>query len=74
MFSEFNDDYSEAFKYYFDVIMKPFSRFMLRAIEHIKPLEIDFICPGHGPMHHKNVKKAIELSEEYSKEYMSYLD
>jgi NADH oxidase (H2O-forming) len=70
MYSEFNKDYSEAFKYYFDVIMKPFSRFMLRAIDHIKPLEIDFICPGHGPMHHKNVKKAIELSEKYSADYM----
>jgi flavorubredoxin len=70
MFSEFDDKYTEAFKYYFDVIMKPFSRFMLRAIDHIKPLEIDFICPGHGPIHHKNLKKAIELSEKYSSDYM----
>ena len=70
IFSEFNKDYTEAFKYYFDVIMKPFSRFMLRAIDHIKPLEIDFICPGHGPIHHKNLKKAIELSEKYAGDYM----
>jgi flavorubredoxin len=70
MFSEFDDKYTDAFKYYFDVIMKPFSRFMLRAIDHIKPLEIDFICPGHGPIHHKNLKKAIELSEKYSSDYM----
>ncbi|MBK7133310.1 MAG: FprA family A-type flavoprotein [Bacteroidales bacterium] len=70
MFSEFDDKYTSAFKYYFDVIMRPFSRFMLRAIDHIKPLEIDFICPGHGPIHHKNLKKAIELSEKYSSDYM----
>jgi flavorubredoxin len=70
MFSEFNDVYTGTFKYYFDVIMKPFSRFMLRAIEHIRPLEINYICPGHGPMHHKNLKKAIELSEKYSADYM----
>ncbi len=70
MFSEFDDKYTAAFKYYFDVIMKPFSRFMLRAIDHIKPLDIDFICPGHGPIHHKNLKKAIELSEKYSSDYM----
>jgi NADH oxidase (H2O-forming) len=74
MFSEFNDVYTETFKYYFDVILKPFSRFMLRAIERIKPLDIDFICPGHGPIHHKNFKKAIELSESYSAEYMKILE
>jgi NADH oxidase (H2O-forming) len=70
MFSEFNDVYTETFKYYFDVILKPFSRFMLRAIERIKPLEISYICPGHGPIHHENWKTAVELSEKYSDEYM----
>lgn len=70
LFSEFTGDYPESFRYYFDVILKPFSRFMLKAIEKIKPLDIDFICPGHGPVHHKNLKTAIELSEKYSKEYM----
>lgn len=70
MFSEFNEAYTGTFKYYFDVIMKPFSRFMLRAIDHIKPLDIDFICPGHGPIHHKNLKKAIQLSEMYASDYM----
>lgn len=70
MFSEFDEKYTAAFKYYFDVIMRPFSRFMLRAIDHIKPLEIDYICPGHGPIHHKNLKKAVELSEKYSSDYM----
>jgi flavorubredoxin len=70
MFSEFNDAYSETFKYYFDVIMKPFSRFMQRAVERIRPLEIDFICPGHGPVHHKNLKMALDLSEKYSDDYL----
>ena len=70
MFSEFNEVYTEAYKYYFDVILKPFSRFMLRAIERIRPFEIDFICTGHGPMHHENTKTAIDLSERYSNEYL----
>lgn len=70
IFSDFSDEHAEAYKYYFDIIMKPYSRFMLKAIEKIKPLEIDFICPGHGPIHKENVKKAIELSEMYSNEYM----
>jgi NADH oxidase (H2O-forming) len=71
MFSDFTETYTETFKYYFDVILKPFSRFMLRAIEKIKPLDLDFICPGHGPIHGENLRKAVELSENYASSYMS---
>jgi len=70
IFSDFSEEYTETFKYYFDVIMKPYSRFMLKAIEWIKPLELDFICPGHGPVHRENLRKAIDLTESYANAYM----
>jgi NADH oxidase (H2O-forming) len=70
MFSNFDEPYTESFKYYFDVIMRPFSRFMLRAIEKVKPLDLNFICPGHGPIHGENIRKAIEISEKYADRYM----
>jgi NADH oxidase (H2O-forming) len=70
MFSDFSDEYTGTFKYYFDIIMKPFSRYMLKAIEKIKPLDFDFICTGHGPIHRENKDKAIQLSEKYAAEYM----
>lgn len=70
IYSDFSERYTETFKYYFDVIMKPYSRFMLKAIEWIKPLEIDFICPGHGPVHKENLRKAIDLTEMYASSYM----
>jgi flavorubredoxin len=70
MYSDFSEHYTESFKYYFDVIMRPFSRFLLKAIDKVKPLDIDFICPGHGPIHKENLKKAIELSEKLAGEYM----
>jgi flavorubredoxin len=73
MYSDFSGLYTETFKYYFEVIMKPFSRFMIKAIEKIKPLELDFICPGHGPIHKKNLRKAIELSEKYANKYMQLI-
>src|SRR5664280_441925 len=44
MYSDFNEHYTGSFKYYFDVIMRPFSRFLLKAIEKVKPLDIDIIC------------------------------
>ena len=70
MYSDFNGQYLDSFKYYFDIIMRPFSRFMLKAIEKIKSLEIDFICPGHGPIHKDNIRKALDLSEMYAENYM----
>lgn len=70
LFSDFSDEYEATFKYYFDVIMKPFSRFILRAIERIRPFDIDVICTGHGPIHREYIKKAIDLSVQYAEEYM----
>ena len=59
-------EYHEAFKYYFDVIMKPFSKFMLKAIEKIEQLDFNCICTGHGPILRTNWKKYVELTREYS--------
>ena len=70
MKDELNDDYLEAFKYYFDMILKPFSRFMVKAIERIKPLETSFICPGHGPVLGENRNKIVDLTLKYSNEYL----
>jgi flavorubredoxin len=71
MYSNFDEKYTISFKYYFDVIMRPFSRFILKAIEKIKPLDLNFICPGHGPIHEKYLGKAIDLSEKYADHYMN---
>ena len=70
LYSDFSEEYTEAFKYYFDVIMKPFSRFMTRAIDLIRPLDLDLICPGHGPVHSQNLNKAMDLSESYASDYL----
>jgi len=70
VFNDMSAEYLEAFKYYFDVILKPFSRFMVKAIDKIRPLEINFICTGHGPVHRENSRKIIDLTEKYSHEYL----
>ncbi len=67
MFDDKVGDFDEAFRYYFDVILKPFSKFMLKAIDKIKPLEINAICTGHGPILRSYWKKYVDLSEEIAK-------
>ncbi len=73
MFDDLVPDYHDSFKYYFDVILKPFSKFMLKAIEKIRPLDISVIATGHGPVLRSEWKKYVDLSEQYSKEYLAGL-
>lgn len=73
MYSVLTAEYIDTLKYYFDVILKPFSRFMVKAIEKIRPLEIDLICPGHGPVHRDTLKEIIDLTEKYSNDYLSLI-
>ncbi|MBG0858063.1 MAG: FprA family A-type flavoprotein [Bacteroidales bacterium] len=70
MKDDLTDNYVKALKYYFDVILKPFSRFMIKAIEKIRPLDISVICTGHGPILRKNWRKVVDLTEMYAKEYL----
>lgn len=74
MKDELNDDYLFALKYYFDVILRPFSRFMIKAIEKIKPLDYQVICPGHGPVLRDNREKVMELTEKYAREYLDTVE
>ena len=68
---ERRDEYDESFKYYFDVILKPYSKFMLKAIQKIEGLDIKTICPGHGPVLRKNWKKIVDQSKELSEEALA---
>jgi NADH oxidase (H2O-forming) len=71
MFDDKVGDFSSDFKYYFDVILRPFSKFMIKAIEKIEPLEIAMICPGHGPILRSGWKKAVELTKRYAEQYLA---
>lgn len=70
MFDDLVGNYSESFKYYFDVILRPYSKFMLKAIEKISPLDIRVICPGHGPVLRSTWKEKVDLSGKYAESYL----
>ncbi len=71
MFDDLVGDYGDSFRYYFDVILKPFSSFMIKAIEKIRPLEIVAVCPGHGPILRSTWKEKVSLSEKYAEQYLA---
>ncbi len=71
MFDDQVPDFDDAFKYYFDVIMKPFSKFVIRALEKIEPLDIDMICTGHGPILRSKWKKYMDKTRAYAEEFLT---
>jgi flavorubredoxin len=71
MYNDRVGDYEDAFLYYFDVILKPFSKFFLKAIEKISNLPIDAICTGHGPLLKDNPLKIIEKTKHLCEDYLA---
>lgn len=71
MYDDKVDNFDQAFTYYFDVILRPYSRFMIKAIEKIRPLAIRSICPGHGPILRTYWRKYVDLSEKRAREYIA---
>lgn len=63
-----HDDYREALRYYYDNIIGPFKPFVLKAIDKIKDLDIDMICPGHGPVLDDDPWKIVNIYKEWSTE------
>ena len=70
MMDDMVEEYTDAFDYYFDVILKPYSRFMLKAIAKIRPLSIRTICPGHGPVLRSTWKDKIDQTERKASSYL----
>ena len=66
MYDDAVGNFDDAFTYYFDSILRPFSKYMLQAIEKIKSLDIKIICPGHGPILRSLWKKYVDLSFTYA--------
>ncbi len=60
------DNYIKAMKAYFDDIMGPFKPFVLRALDKIEKLDIQFILPGHGPCLDTDIPDAIRRYRQWS--------
>jgi NADH oxidase (H2O-forming) len=60
------DEYFEEMKYYFDVIMGPFKRFVVSALEKIEGLEYELVAPSHGPVHIDDIDRYRELYKQWA--------
>ncbi len=59
-------DFIDAYKYYFDCIMGPFTNFVNQALKKIENIEIETICTGHGAVLRKDIPRYINLYKEWA--------
>lgn len=65
---EDRNDYYKALKYYYTMIMGPFKNYVLQAIRKIEDLDIDMICPGHGPVLDVDPFEIVDIYHDWSYE------
>jgi flavorubredoxin len=54
------DDYHKALVFYYEHIMGPFASYVKQACDRVDALDIEMICPGHGPVVDEKIKEQIQ--------------
>lgn len=62
------EDITDVYKYYFDMIMSPFKSYMRNTLDRIEKLDINMICPGHGPILRSDLEHHLDLHRQWSAE------
>ena len=58
------EGYLRATKYYFDNILGPFKQpYMTTALQAVRQMQIDMICPGHGPVLDSHIEELMDIYE-----------
>lgn len=68
LFDDEVGDFSYAFKYYYDHIMRPFKQYVLQALQLYRKFDIDIIAPLHGPILRTDPNYYIEKYAQWSSE------
>lgn len=66
----FNDqidrDFLPDFRYYYDMILSPFKKYLWAALKRVEDLDIQIICPGHGPILRERAGDYIKLYRDWT--------
>ncbi len=58
--------YPEMYRYYSNIVAK-YGRFVQNAFQKLQGLEIEYICPTHGPVWHAHIARTMEVYDRLSK-------
>ncbi len=59
-------DFSYDFYFYFDCIMRPFKDKIREAVAKVEKLEIELVCPSHGPIRRRGGRDAIATYKRWA--------
>jgi flavorubredoxin len=71
----FNDELPDkeeakaAFVFYYNSIMRPYKEHILSAFKKIEGIEIDMVCPSHGPILRENIEYYINFYKTQADRY-----
>lgn len=68
LFNDLVENYDYAFRYYFNVIMRPFKEHVRRGLDKIAELPLRIIAPSHGPILRSEIEGYIEKYRAWSAE------
>ncbi len=66
LFDDLAGDFQAEWRYYFDVIMRPFKDKMLEALAKIEGWPLRMIAPSHGPVLRTDPQRYVELYRAWS--------
>ncbi|MFL0247829.1 FprA family A-type flavoprotein [Candidatus Clostridium stratigraminis] len=70
LYEDSSEEYFNEMKYYFDVIMGPFKKFVLTALDKIEGLKISLVAPSHGPIHNHDIDKYLNTYGKWAEHEM----
>jgi flavorubredoxin len=59
-------DFSYDFFFYFDCIMRPFKDKIREAVSKVEDLDLDLVCPSHGPIRRQGGRGAIAAYKRWA--------
>jgi len=66
LFDDEIPDFSKDFHFYFDCIMRPFKDKVREAVAKVEQLDLQLICPSHGPIHRRDPKSVVDSYRRWS--------
>lgn len=60
------DLYMSEYRNYYGAIMRPFADKIYEGVQRVKELELDLICPSHGPILRQDPQATIAMYDEWS--------
>ena len=68
LFADQMEPFNELTRDYFAIVMRPFHMMVMKAIEKVRALQVELLCPSHGPVYRKDIPSIVDTYERLAAE------